>query len=667
MFLFYNRVMRPTLLYVCLLLLGLVAPPAALAQTNPVTWAARVEPADARAGEAARIVVEAKIEEPWHLYSLKKPEGFGPRPTSISLAARDGLIQAGQPVEPEPHREFDKGFKTEVAFFSRAVAFGLPIQVGVGAAGEQKVAVNVGWMVCKEGTCLPPEKLELPVTFAVAPGAARPERLQALTTAPAQPAGYQPPLARGVPAPSLAAGPAGGPAAGDVGGRIRDAQSRGLLPFIGLAILMGFLALLTPCVFPMVPITVSFFAKQQEVNPRAGVSGAVAYCLGIIGTFTGLGLLVTLLFGAGGISALATNPYLNLALAVLFVVLAVNLFGGFEIILPGWLVEKTQTGSQRSGLAGPMLMGLTFTLTSFTCTVAFVGTLLATTTQGNLMWPLVGMLAFSTAFASPFFLLALFPQWLARVPKSGGWLVTVKAFMGFLELAAALKFLSNTDLVWGLGLLTRPVFLAIWSTIALVAAFYMVGWLRLPHDAGGRVGSLRFAIGVATAAAGVACLSAINGASLGQMNAFLPPAEYPGRESGRVAAGSVRWIDSYDEAVKLARAEAKPLFLDFTGVTCTNCRDMEENVFKRPEIDAALRKFVTVRLYTDKETPESERYKKMEQERFGTVALPLYVVLAPDEKKLAETSYNPDAGQFLTFLQDAYAMAGGGAALTRVP
>jgi thiol:disulfide interchange protein DsbD len=328
---------------------------------------------------------------------------------------------------------------------------------------------------------------------------------------------------------------------------------------------------------------------------------------------------------------------------VLFTVLAFNLFGAFELMVPPALIERAQAGAQAGRFFGPLAMGLTFTLTSFTCTVPFVGTLLATTTKGDIVWPVVGMLAFSTAFALPFFLLALFPQWLARLPKSGGWLVTVKAFMGFVELAAALKFLSSAELQWKLGLLTRPVFLALWFAIALVAACYMLGLLRFPHDGTGRIGPARAAIGVLTLAAGLWVLTGMNGRPLGALSAFLPPLVYPG-QAGTAASGAsgsgVRWVDDYDSAVQQARAEHKLLFLNFTGINCGNCRVMEDNVLVHPDVTPSLKQFVAVELYTDKENDaRSKQYQELEQKLFGQVSTPLYAVITPDGQKLGVTAY----------------------------
>lgn len=660
-----NRLLiRGLLLPLAVLSLPALLPLPARAQPkSPASWTARLLPADARAGEGAQLVIEAKIEAPWHLYSLTKPKDLGPVPTSITLVPGKALRAAGEPVQPAPHAAEDPGFGIKTESYEGGVAFGLPVSVAPGAAGKRQAVVKVRFQVCNERLCMPPRTLELPIAFTVAAGPARADRAAAVTTVPPQPAGYKAPdpsEAARQPASATTAGPVSSTGAAGAGaaGALASAQQGDLGRFLWLSLLAGFLALLTPCVFPMVPITVSFFSKQKEQDPSAAVRGAFAYCLGIIGTFTGLGLLVTLVFGASGVSNLATNPWINLGLAALFVVLAVNLFGGFEIILPGWLLEKTQGRGGGSKFLGPLLMGFTFTLTSFTCTVPFVGTLLASTTQGNWLWPVTGMLAFSTAFASPFFLLALFPGWLARMPKSGGWLVTVKAYMGFVELAAALKFLSNADLVFNWGFLTRPVFLAVWAGLAGVAACYMQGWLQLPHQGGAvAIGPTRRLIGAATAVMAAWCFGAINGGSLGEFNAFLPPATY-GARGAHVAAGGIEWLEDWDAAVARAKAENKPLFINFTGVTCTNCRLMEANIFPHPDVVAAAKQFVAVELFTDKSDARSAGYKQLEQDKFGTVALPLYAVMTADGKILGRfEGLTRDPGEFVAFLQKGHADA----------
>ncbi len=407
----------------------------------------------------------------------------------------------------------------------------------------------------------------------------------------------------------------------------------------------------------MIPITVSFFTKQQEKEGGRGLRGPVAFCLGIITTFTGIGLLISLLFGASGITRFAANPWVNLLMASIFVALAMNLFGVFEIVVPSAILDRVQpkTVGAKGGkpsLAAPILMGLAFSLTSFTCTVPFVGTLLVSTAQGGWLWPTLGMMGFSAAFASPFFLLALFPQWLSKLPKSGSWLVSVKAFMGFFELAAALKFLSTADYVWQLGWLTRPMFLSIWSTIFLIAGFYLLRWLRLPNEGEGKApGMGRRVLGIATIGVGVYLLAAISSAPLGVLAAYPPPPDYGAPEGTQ--HGNTTWLkDDYQGALALAKQNNKPILIDFTGYACTNCRQMELNVLTKPTIEQELENFVTARLYTDGTDEKSKTQAKWQVEKFDTPALPLYVILSSDGNEVSRfEGYDPNPENFLKFLQ----------------
>jgi thiol:disulfide interchange protein DsbD len=309
-------------------------------------------------------------------------------------------------------------------------------------------------------------------------------------------------------------------------------------------------------------------------------------------------------------------------------------------------------------------MGVTFTLTSFTCTTAFVGTVLIYATQGEWFWAVLGMLAFATAFALPFFLFALFPRWLSSLPKSGGWLNSVKVVMGFLEIAAAFKFLSNVDLVWGWDTVSRNLVLAAWIAIALVTAIYLLGKIQLPHDSPiERLGVPRMLF--ATSFFGVAfyLLTGLFGAPLGELDAWLPPKETNGRiailwlPGGADKNAENAWIESYETALQKARAENKAIFIDFTGVTCTNCRWMEENMFPKPEVKKELGRFVLAKLFTDREKPDEvrtadEKNAERQVSQFGSAALPLYAIISPDEKTLATfPSLTRDKQEFIGFLQ----------------
>jgi thiol:disulfide interchange protein DsbD len=402
----------------------------------------------------------------------------------------------------------------------------------------------------------------------------------------------------------------------------------------------------------MIPITVSYFTRTAGSSRREGLVAAGVYCAGIVLTFTGLGLGLAALLGATGINQFAANPWLNLGIAALFLAFALNLFGLYQVSIPSALLTRLGR-SGGSSHAGTLLMGLTFTLTSFTCTVPFVGTVLVATASGDWLWPAAGMLAFSLVFAAPFFALALLPGLVARLPRSGGWLGSVKATMGFLEAAAAMKFLSNADLVWGWGLFSRRTVLVVWLALALAAAAYLLGRLHLPHEAPvGGVGAVRLAGVLLVLAAGGTLLAGLFGAGLGELDAFLPP-----RTAGSLAVTGPRgrelsWHLALRPALEQARAERKPVLIDFTGYTCTNCRWMEANLLPLPAVAAELERFVRVQLYTDGTGPEHADNQRYQRERFGTVALPLYAVVDADGATLGTfPGMTRDAGEFVRFLQ----------------
>ena len=642
------------------LLVGVFGAPLLAHAQNPVTWKAELQPKDLRAGEGGRVVVSATIEDGWYIYAPTTKPG-GPNPTKITLADGSKIEVKGKIAQPQPFVHMDEGFGMETESFKKGVSFGLPVILKADARGAQKVTIKARFQACNSRVCLPPKTVELPITFTVAAGAARADKTKADETVPAQtvePAKLgddKKQDAAPVAASTDNATPTGGDAATAPAPKVAGTTTTpgqktptNLFGFIALAFGAGLLAILTPCVFPMIPITVSLFSKQTEGNRFVG---PLVYCGGIIGTFTLIGVAVSVLFGAAGLSLFAANPFVNIALATLFFVLALNLFGVFEIMVPSSVLNKVQpTG--KSGLWAPLLMGFAFTLTSFTCTVPFVGTTLVSAATAGPLYPAIGMLAFSTAFALPFFLLALFPTYLAKLPRSGQWLVSVKAFMGFLELAAALKFLQVADYSLQLGLLTRPIFLAIWFAIAVVAGFYLLRWVRLPNDSPNqKMGPGRAVLGVTTLGVAAWLLAANNGVSLHDLDAYLPPRDYGARQ--KVAT---TWIDNdLDKARELARSEGKPILIDFTGYACTNCRLMENNVLPHPDVKEALSDFVTVKLFTDGSDAKSREHNAFQQEKFGTVAIPYYAVMTPEGeiKGRPLEGLERDPAKFVQFLNDS--------------
>ena len=647
-------------------LLCAVASPG-FAAPKHVLWSARFAPKDARAGEGAEIVVAGKIEAGWHIYALRVPPG--PYPTNVALTSPGILQSAGAALEKTPAQVMDKGFRMKVPEHLGTAVFAIPVTLKPGANGMQKANVHVKYQVCNDTVCVL-QKEDLIVSFKVAPGTARAARRKPVKTVPIAATFSDSddrndnPLQGAV---VLVGGPEDTASASDSATasstqQIADAKQRGLIPFILLSVGFGFAALLTPCVFPIIPLTVSYFTKRKAGERGGGVSGAFAYCLGIISTFTVIGVGVSLIFGGSVLNRIATNPFVNIGFAILFIVLALNLMGLFEIPVPPGLANKIESdGVKRGGYVQPFLLGLAFTLTSFTCTTAYVGTLLATAARGDRLYPIVGMLAFSSAFALPFFLLALFPQALAKLPKSGSWLVTVKAFMGMLEIAAAVKFLSQADLVWGRGLLTRPIFLDLWAVIGIFAGLYLIGLIKLPKHGREKVGPARYTIGIATILIGIYCSLLTSRKPPEWSEGFLPPAIYPYRLTAASAKtqapadnGKNVWLNDYNTALTQAKAQNKPVLINFTGVTCTNCRQMEDGVFPRPEVQAELHNYILAELYTDRGTPADEANGNLEDKLVNNTALPYYVIVSPDGKILKTIDGLRTASVFVQFLRQGH-------------
>ncbi|MFH1853103.1 MAG: thioredoxin family protein, partial [Candidatus Neomarinimicrobiota bacterium] len=382
---------------------------------------------------------------------------------------------------------------------------------------------------------------------------------------------------------------------------------------------------------------------------------ASVYALGIIFTFSVLGLILALTLGAAGANQLAANPWVNLFIGGLFIYFALSLFGMYEIQLPARLRSFTLSQEGRGGYAGTLFMALTFTFTSFTCTVQFVGLLLVAAAQGQWFWPTIGMLVFSTAFALPFFFLALFPQYLAKLPRSGGWLNSVKVVMGFLELAAAFKFLSNSDLVWQWNLFTHVTVLVTWTVIMLFTGIYLLGKLRLPHDSAvSASGVPRMLLSLFFLAFSLYLATGLVGRPIhGLIYSYLPPRLEATTRTVRTD-GSIheqfKWHQELESALGEARRLGKPVFVDFTGYTCTNCRWMEANVFTNPEVQQRFGEFVLVQLFTD----GGENYREHQQyeiDRFGTASLPFYVILSPEDKEITRfPGMSRNIDEFIAFL-----------------
>lgn len=613
--------------------LAVLAAPRAAAAQQPVQWTLAPAPnAKPQAGQPITLVLTATIDEGWHLYAMTEPPG----PIALTFAVdKSGPITlAGAITESAPTKKFDPNFNVLTEYHETIATFTLPLTIAADTPnGPHGFAVTVTYQTCNDKFCLPPKSEKLNVQIDVgSTGSAGSSEPPAI--APGPPAIAPAPPARAL-VPDLAA----------------SSRATTLSAYLGLAALMGALSLVTPCVFPMVPITVSYFTSRAGRSRRAAVTQALVYGFGIILTFTAVGFTLAVAFGASGLNRFAADPWLNLGVTALFLAFALSLFGVWELALPSRLVTAaSKAESGKGAIAGTLLMGLAFTLTSFTCTAPFLGTLLVVASQGDWQWPLAGMIAFSTIFALPFVLLALAPHWIASLPRSGPWLVAVKAVMGLLEIAAAMKFLSNVDLVWHWGIFTRPVVLVVWTVIALVMVVYLVGLVRLGHAPRlSRPGVARWTAVAAGVVLGVWLASGLAGRRLGELEAFLPPADLAGMAPG----SELRWIiNDYDAALAEAKQSGRPVLIDFTGYTCTNCRWMEANMFPRPDVSRELARYIRVRLYTDGQGELYQRYQQLEQTMFGTVALPYYAILRSDGTPVvAFGGLTRDSAEYVNFLR----------------
>ena len=612
----------------------LLATTVASAQT-PVTWSLAPIAAPIAPGDTAKAQLTAQIDPGWYIYALTQAPG-GPYALEIVIPKNEPFAIAGRIDAPAPRRKFDENFKIETDTHDESATFVVPVRLAPDASGvSHTLRLAVTFQACNDRLCLPPREQVL---------TARVPSTRATSSPPPAPA----------PDPVIAPGVAGVPGVPGVPDLAMSSRTNTFSAYLGLAIAMGAVSLLTPCVFPMIPITVSYFTRKETGAPRRrreALTQAAIYGAGIVLTFTLVGLALAAVFGAAGLNRFAANPWVNLAIAGLFIVFALSLFGVYELAVPSRLLTAaSRWESGRGRHAGTLLMGLAFTLTSFTCTAPFVGTLLVVAAQGDWQWPLAGMLAYATVFALPFVALALAPRWLSSLPRSGVWLIAVKAVMGLLELAAAMKFLSNVDLVWGWNLLTREVVLVIWMAIAMWLTAYLSGIAgvgRVPRL--GRPGVRRAVAAVASAVMVVWLASGLGGRRLGELEAFLPPADLAATTPG----GELPWIvNDLDAARAAVAATGRPMLIDFTGYTCTNCRWMEANMFPRPEVARELSRFVRVRLYTDGRGEMYRQFQNMQESLFGTVALPYYAVIAPRGQPLVGFGgLTRSSDEFVAFLR----------------
>ncbi len=638
---------------------------------DPVSFEVTSSAETARAGEVVNVTVEATIEGEWHLYSIANDPDAGPYPTQFS-SANPQMAVAGDVKESEPSIEFDPNFETELGWHTGEATFVIPVafRPESQSEGSNMIDLEVLYQVCDDSSCLPPKTKSITQPITVTDVAPQPwEGFDGEGADDGESGG----------APSAGAvSEDGGNDAGDAGTDtpgsaqpVPSAQaggvgSGGIFSFLWIALTAGFAALLTPCVFPMIPLTVSFFTKQNEGEGGKAIGKAVGFGLSIVVIFTVLGALLALILGASGANQFAANPWVNLFIGAVLVVFALSLLGAFELRLPyqltNWLNRQS---NESSGVLGVLFMALTISAVSFSCTAPFVGGVLAATAGGEWFYPIIGMAGFSAAFATPFVLLALFPRWLESMPESGSWMNVVKVLLGFIELAAAIKFLSNADLVWGWGLISRPFAIAAWIAIFLLAGLYVLGVYTLKYEGGRRqVGAGRIMLALPLLLFCFYLIPGLLGANLGIWDAWLPPKQSSdvsvvrtlsmmgGGTAGGGEIASENWSEDYQASVERAREANRPVFIDFTGYTCTNCRDMEANVFPLAEVQQRFERMEKVRLYTDG-GDNGPANQKFQLELTGTVALPTYAVVNPHNGRVInQWTGMASPEKFRTFLDE---------------
>ena len=672
------------ILSICLLLIAVVAQ----AQIQePVKFKSELK--TLAAGEA-EIVFTATIDKGWHVYSTDLGDG-GPISATFNVEKISGATVVGK-LQPKGKEiaSYDKLFEMNVRYFESTAQFVQKLKL---TGGDYKIEGFLEFGACNDENCLPPTQVEFNFSgkaeAAKGTAAATPAEK---VTAPAEEAKpeTQPVSQTETPADTASTGIIGGadgPTDINVAGNIdlwkpviNDLQSYGettsqedmswfyifITGFLG-----GLLALFTPCVWPIIPMTVSFFLKRSK-DKKKGIRDAWTYGASIVVIYVTLGLAITLIFGASALNALSTNAVFNILFCLMLVVFAASFFGAFELTLPSkWSNAVDSKAEATGGLLSIFLMAFTLSLVSFSCTGPIIGFLLVqVSTTGSVVAPAIGMLGFAIALALPFTLFALFPSWLKSMPKSGGWMNVIKVTLGFLELAFALKFLSVADLAYGWRILDRETFLALWIVLFALLGFYLLGKIKFPHDDDDtKVGVGRFFMALFSLAFAVYMVPGLWGAPLKAVSAFAPPMQ---TQDFNLYNNEVHAkFDDYDLGMEYARQHGKPVMLDFTGYGCVNCRKMELAVWTDSKVsDIINNDYVLITLYVDNKTPLTspvkvtengrertlrtvgDKWSYLQRVKFGANAQPFYVLIDNEGRPLNKSySYDEDIPKYIEFLQ----------------
>lgn len=640
---------------------------------DPVKWKSAIKMTDATNGV---VTFTATVDAGWHVYGTQLPSG-GPEPTSVQWNNQGVKLVGGLTPSKAAHKQHDETFDMDLSWWTGSVTLSQKFTV---TAKEYKIEGSIRYMACDDENCTPPksESFSFKGTAAQAPVA---ETVQAPTAnaAPADTAATlaQPVAAVGTP-DSAVASPTHdqlwAPVTAIEGDNadVEDIADRSLWYIFWACFLGGLLALLTPCVWPMIPMTVSFFLKKSGSRAKA-ITNATTYGLSIIIIFLLLGICFTVLFGASAMNALATSAWCNLLFFALLVIFAISFFGAFEITLPQSLSNKMDsTASKTTGMLSIFFMAATLVIVSFSCTGPIIGTLLVeAASRGSVMGPVVGMTGFAIALAIPFTVFALFPTMLKKMPKSGGWLNTVKVVLGFIELALSLKFLSVADLAYGWRILDRETFIALWIAIFGVMGLYLLGMFRFKSDGEPKspgIGVMRFFLALVSLSFTAYLVPGLWGAPLKATSAFVPPLY---TQDFNLYGGEQVEYDDFDEGMKAAAAQGKPVFIDFSGHGCVNCRKMEGAVLDEAKVKKMISEdFVTIKLMVDDKTPlqqpmvvqengkqttlttVGDKWSYLQRHKFNSNSQPYYVVLDQQGGLLSGPfAYNEDVDAFIAFLK----------------
>lgn len=640
---------------------------------DPVKWKSAIKMTDATNGV---VTFTATVDAGWHVYGTQLPAG-GPEPTSVQWNNQGVKLVGGLTPSKAAHKQHDETFDMDLSWWTGSVTLSQKFTV---TAKEYKIEGSIRYMACDDENCTPPksESFSFKGTAAQAPVAEAVQAPIANATLADTAATLAQPVAAVGATDSAVASPTHdqlwAPVTAIEGDKadVEDIADRSLWYIFWACFLGGLLALLTPCVWPMIPMTVSFFLKKSGSRAKA-ITNATTYGLSIIIIFLLLGICFTVLFGASAMNALATSAWCNLLFFALLVIFAISFFGAFEITLPQSLSNKMDsTASKTTGMLSIFFMAATLVIVSFSCTGPIIGTLLVeAASRGSVMGPVVGMTGFAIALAIPFTVFALFPTMLKKMPKSGGWLNTVKVVLGFIELALSLKFLSVADLAYGWRILDRETFIALWIAIFGVMGLYLLGMFRFKSDGEPKssgIGVMRFFLALVSLSFTAYLVPGLWGAPLKATSAFVPPLY---TQDFNLYGGEQVEYDDFDEGMKAAAAQGKPVFIDFSGHGCVNCRKMEGAVLDEAKVKKMISEdFVTIKLMVDDKTPlqqpmvvqengkqttlttVGDKWSYLQRHKFNSNSQPYYVVLDQQGALLSGPfAYNEDVDAFIAFLK----------------